>query len=157
MLTTVHPTLNNHIYDMRPTCVVHVVWHHFIPEPSTLFFQVLWSVLWLHHQLVTDVTAWLINPNLSCSKNRKEKKKEEKWNKVKREKIKNKKWSPPSTILTPWWAQISSNGTKGLVDYREWTPILPTTTQSIDDLPPHVIAYFQPYPSIEIVLCSDLI
>jgi len=60
-------------------------------------------------------------------------------------------------LQEPWWAQISSNGTKGLVDYREWTPILPTTTQSIDDLPPYVIAYFQPYPSIEVVLCSDLI
>ena len=25
MLTTVHPTLNDHVYDMRPTCVVHVI------------------------------------------------------------------------------------------------------------------------------------
>ena len=25
MLTTVHPTLNDHVYDMRPTGVVHVV------------------------------------------------------------------------------------------------------------------------------------
>jgi len=66
---------------MRPTCVVHVVWHHFIPEPFTPFSWVPWSVLWLHHQFVTDVTAWLITPNPSCSKNRKRK------NKV-REKIK---------------------------------------------------------------------
>ena len=75
------PYPNDHMYDMRSTCVVHAVWHHFIPEPSTSFSQVLWSVLWLCHQLVTDVTAWLINPNPSCSKNRKEKKKK---NKVKR-------------------------------------------------------------------------
>ena len=71
---------------MRPTCGVHAVWHHFVPEPSISFSQVSWSVLWLHHQLVTDVTAWLINPNPSCSKNRKLKEKEkEKENKVKRE------------------------------------------------------------------------
>ena len=90
MLTTMHPTLNDHVYNMRPTCVVHVVWHHFIPESSTPFSQVLWSVLWLHHQLVTDVTAWLIKPNPSCSKNRKEKKKKKK-NKIKwKEKIKMK-------------------------------------------------------------------
>ena len=50
MLTTVHPTLNDHMYDMRPTCVVHVVWHYFIPEPSTPFSQVLWSILWLMWQ-----------------------------------------------------------------------------------------------------------
>ena len=74
------PYPNDHVYDMRPTCVVYVVWHHFIPEPSTPFSQVSWLVLWLCHQLVTDVTAWQINPNLSCSKNRKEKK-----NKAKRE------------------------------------------------------------------------
>ena len=86
MLTTVHPTLKDHVYDMRPTCVVHVVWRYFIPEPSTPFFQVLWSVLWLCHQLVTDVTAWLINPNPSCSKKRKKKKKKVKW----KEKIKMK-------------------------------------------------------------------
>jgi len=72
------PYPNDHVYDMRPTCVVHVVWRHFIPEPSTPFSQVSWSVLWLCHQLVTNVTAWLINPNLSCSKNRKEKKRKKK-------------------------------------------------------------------------------
>ena len=38
---------------------------------STEFFPVLWSILWLCHHVVTDVTAWPINPNLSCSKNRK--------------------------------------------------------------------------------------
>jgi len=83
------PTLNDHVYDMRPTCVVYVVWRHFIPEPSTPFSQVPWSVLWLCHQLVTDITVWLINPNPSCSKNRKEKKNKNK-NKIKwKEKIKN--------------------------------------------------------------------
>jgi len=71
VLATVHPTLNNHEYNMRPTCVIHAVWHHFILVPSTSFSQVPWSVLWLCHQFVTDVTAWLINPNPSCSKNRK--------------------------------------------------------------------------------------
>ena len=67
-------------------CVVHVVWHHFIPKSSTSFSQVSWSVLWLCHQLVTDVTAWQINPNLSCSKNRKSRKRKIKW----KEKIKIK-------------------------------------------------------------------
>ena len=80
------PYPNDHVYDMRPTCVVHVVWHYFILEPSTPFPYVSWSVLWLCHQVVTDVTAWPINPNPSCSKNRKEKK-----NKIKcKEKNKNK-------------------------------------------------------------------
>ena len=51
--------------------------------PSTSFSQVSWSVLWLRHQFVTDVTVWLINPNLSCSKNRKWKRKENKENKIK--------------------------------------------------------------------------
>jgi len=83
------PYPNDHVYYMRPTCVVHIVWRHFIPEPSTLFSQVPWSVLWLHHQLVTDVTAWQIDPNPSYSKNKKEKKKKKK-NKIKwKEKIKN--------------------------------------------------------------------
>jgi len=63
---------------MRPTCVIHAVWRHFILVPSTSFSQVPWSVLWLRHQFVTDVTAWLINPNLSCSKNRKRKEKKTK-------------------------------------------------------------------------------
>ena len=66
---------HNNEYYMRPACVVHAVWRHFILVPSTSFSQVSWSVLWLRHQFVTDVTAWLINPNLSCSKNRKKKKK----------------------------------------------------------------------------------
>ena len=69
------PYPNNHMYDMRLTCVVHAVWHHFIPKLSTPFSQVLWSVLWLHHQFVTDVTVWPIHPNPSCSKNRKWKEK----------------------------------------------------------------------------------
>ena len=38
-------------------------------------------------------------------------------------------------LQEPWWAQISPNGTKGPVGHRAWTPILPTTTQSIDDPP----------------------
>ena len=25
---------NDYVYDIRPTCVVHTVWSHFIPEPS---------------------------------------------------------------------------------------------------------------------------
>ena len=70
-----HPTLNDHEYYMRPACVVHAVWRHFILVPSTPFSQVSWLVLWLRHQFVTDVTAWLTNPNLSCSKNRKRKQK----------------------------------------------------------------------------------
>ena len=84
------PYPNDHVYDMRSTCIVHAVWHHFIPEPSTFFSQVPWLVLWLCHQFVTDVTAWPINTNPSCSKNRKWKRKRKK-NKLKRkEKIKMK-------------------------------------------------------------------
>ena len=67
---------------------------------SRTFYSILLSPmisLWLCHWFVTDVTAWLINPNPSCSKNRKWKiKKKKKKNKV-REKI---KWSPLSMILT---------------------------------------------------------
>ena len=70
-----------HEASMRPACVVYAVWRHFVPEPSTSFSQVPWSVLWLCHHFVTDVTEWLINPNLSCSKNRKMKMKRE--NKIK--------------------------------------------------------------------------
>jgi len=36
-------------------------------------------------------------------------------------------------LQEPWWAQISSNSIKGLVSHRVWTPILPTTVQSIDN------------------------
>ena len=60
-------------------------------------------------------------------------------------------------LQEPWWAQISPNSTKGPVGHRAWTPILSTTTQSIDDPLPHVIAYLRPRPGIEMVLCSDLI
>ena len=88
MLTTVHPTLNDHEYNMRPTCVIHAVWHHFILVPSTTFSQTLWSVLWLRHQFVTDVTAWLINPNPSSSKNRKTKQNKTKNKIQEQEKIK---------------------------------------------------------------------
>ena len=73
---------------MRPACMIHVVWHHFILVPSTSFSQVPWSVLWLCHQFVTDVTAWLINPNPSCSKNRKRKEKKTKNKIQEKEKIK---------------------------------------------------------------------
>ena len=89
MLATVHPTLNDHEYNMRPTCVIHAVWRHFILVPSTSFSQVLWSVLWLCHQFVTDVTAWLINPNPSCSKNRKRTEKKTK-NKLQKRENKNR-------------------------------------------------------------------
>ena len=74
---------------MRPTCGVHVVWRHFVLVPSSFFSWVPWSVSWLRHQLVTDVTAWLITPNPSCSKNRKRKEKEKR--KIKIEKIKMNK------------------------------------------------------------------
>ena len=66
-------------------------------EPSTKFSYVLWSVLWLHHQIVTDVTVWPIHPNPSCFKNRKWKNKLKRKIKMKRKK---KKSSPPSLILT---------------------------------------------------------
>ena len=36
---------------MRLTCGIYVVWHHFVPKPFTLFSQVLWSMLWPHHQM----------------------------------------------------------------------------------------------------------
>ena len=56
---------------------------------SKTFYSILPSLvisLVTCHQLVTDVTAWLINSNPSCSKNRKEKKNKNKnKNKVKRE------------------------------------------------------------------------
>jgi len=74
---------------MRPTCVIHAVWRHFILVPSTSFFQVLWSVLWLRHQFVTDMTAWLTNPNPSYSKNRKRKEKKTK-NKIQKKQRENK-------------------------------------------------------------------
>ena len=65
------PTLNDHKYNIRLVCVVHAVWCHFVPEPSTSFSYIPWPVLWLCHQFVTDVTVWLITPNPGCSKNRK--------------------------------------------------------------------------------------
>ena len=107
MLATVHPTLNDHEYNMRPTCVVHAVWCHFVPEPSTSFS--LWSVLWLRHQFVTYVTAWQITPNPSCSKNRKLKRKQEKKNKIKRENkikstINNLDKNHIEEIKKIWWS-----------------------------------------------------
>ena len=65
-----------------PCCMISSVL-----ESSTKFSLVSWSVLWLYHQ-VTDVTMWLINPNPSYSKNRKNRKinqnekKNEKKNKI---------------------------------------------------------------------------
>jgi len=73
------PCVKHEVNMCCPCCMTSLVL-----EPSTLFFQVSWSVLWLCYQVVTDVTAWLINPNPSCSKNRKwENKSKRKW-KVKR-------------------------------------------------------------------------
>ena len=31
------PYPNDHVYDMRPACVVYAVWRYFIPKPSTSF------------------------------------------------------------------------------------------------------------------------
>ena len=47
---------------MRLICGVHVVWCYLVLEPSTTFSQVLWSMLWPHHQMWL---MWLIisNPN----------------------------------------------------------------------------------------------
>jgi len=65
-------------------CIEHEVnmWYpccmtSFVLEPSTLFSQVSWPMLWPYHQIVTDVTVWLItsDPNPNCSKNRKMKSK----------------------------------------------------------------------------------
>ena len=73
----------------KPPCVKHEVnmcgpccMMSFILEFSTMFLQVLWFALWLHHQVVTDVTVWQINPNPSCSKNRRFKNKFKKKNKI---------------------------------------------------------------------------
>ena len=85
----------------KQPCVVHEanMWYpyymmSFVLKSSTKFSQVSWSVLWLRHQVVTDVTVWPINPNPSCSKNRK----------IKQNKNKNNKWnrktSPPFVNLT---------------------------------------------------------
>jgi len=65
-----------------PCCMMSLVL-----EPSTKFSYVSWSVLWLYHQVVTDVTAWHINPNPSCSKNRKYKNKSKRQIKMKEKKI----------------------------------------------------------------------
>jgi len=69
---------NYHAPYPKQPCVVHEVnmWYSCcmmssVLKSSTKFSQVSWSVLWLHHQVVTDVTSWLINLNPSCSKNRK--------------------------------------------------------------------------------------
>ena len=81
---------------MRPTCNVHVVWHHFVLELSTSFFLVLWLMLWPHHQMWL---MWLItsNPNPRVLKIAKVKNKNK--NKYKNEKENKKKQNPLSTIL----------------------------------------------------------
>ena len=72
---------------MRSTCSVYVIWYHFVPEPSTLFSQVPWSMLW-------PITS---NPNLRVLKIEKWKINQKK-NKI-RKKIK-KELSSYSSILT---------------------------------------------------------
>ena len=78
------PYPNDYVYDMRPTCVVHVVWYHFIPEPSTSFFQVPWSVLvtmpstlWLMWQCDWSTLTWVVLK----IEDKKKKKSKIKWNK----------------------------------------------------------------------------
>ena len=63
-------------------------------EPSTLFFQVLWPMLWPHHQIVT---VWLItsDPNSNYSKNREMKSKS-------KEKIKMRKKNEINKIHFLW-------------------------------------------------------
>jgi len=68
-------------------------------DPSTKFSYVSWSVLWLCHQIVTDVTLWPINPNPSYSKNRKLK------NKLKR-KIKNERKNKINQVHLLWSWQV---------------------------------------------------
>ena len=96
MLNTVHPTLNDYVSSMRPTCGVHVVWCPFVLEPSTPFSQVLWSMLWPHPQmwLIWSITS---NPNSKVLKIEKWK---ISWNKNKNEKDNKKKLSLLSAILT---------------------------------------------------------
>ena len=59
------PCVGHEVNICYPYCIIS-----FVLEPSTPFSQVSWSMLWLHHQIVT---VWPItsNPNPSCSKNRK--------------------------------------------------------------------------------------
>ena len=57
------PYPNDHMYDMRPTYVVHAVWCHFIPEPFTPFSESR------DQSCDYAINLWLINPNPSCSKN----------------------------------------------------------------------------------------
>jgi len=75
----VHPTLNDHECNMRPACVVHAVWRHFVPEPSIsrlltvdfilffslFYFTFLFLFLFLEQlglgfisHAVTSVTNW---------------------------------------------------------------------------------------------------
>jgi len=83
VLTAVHPTLNDHVYDMRSTCVVHVVWHHFVPEPSTLFSQVSWSDLWLMWQCDRQTLTRAVSKNRKEKRKRKDNKLKEKNKKMK--------------------------------------------------------------------------
>ena len=69
---------------MRPTCGVHIVWHHFVPEPFTSFSLVPWSMLWPYHQMwlmwlitsnpsprVLKIEKWKINENENEKENKK--------------------------------------------------------------------------------------
>ncbi|KAF9443188.1 hypothetical protein P691DRAFT_680018 [Macrolepiota fuliginosa MF-IS2] len=60
-------------------------------------------------------------------------------------------------LKEPWWSRISPNDMQGPVGHRAWIPILPTTSQKPDDPPPlRVIAYYQPWPRLEVALRADL-
>ena len=56
-------------HEVNMCCLCYMI--SFVLKPSTKFPFVPWSVLWLYHQIVTDITVWPINSNPSCSKNRK--------------------------------------------------------------------------------------
>jgi len=60
------PCIEHEVNMCYPCCMTS-----FVLKPFTPFFQVSWSMLWPHHQIVTDVSVWPITSNPSCSKNRK--------------------------------------------------------------------------------------
>ena len=49
-----YPTLNSHVYTIRPTCVLIMLYDIILPEPSTFFFalcdlwlcHLMWLVMW---------------------------------------------------------------------------------------------------------------
>jgi len=88
------PCVEHEVNMCYPCCMMS-----FVLEPSTLFSQISWSMLWSHHQIVTNVTVCPItsNPNPSCSKNRKLKNENKRKRKIK---LKTEKWSLLSMILT---------------------------------------------------------